>query len=350
MKVGLFDHLEQVDRPLSEQYDERLQFLAAADEAGFYCAHVAEHHCTPLNMVPAPSVYLGAIARLTKKIHLGPLVYLLPLYSPLRLAEEICMLDHLSKGRLEVGVGRGVSPFELKFNNVDHADSRDIFFDAYECLTAALSNDNFSHQGKYFTYGETPMPMRPYQKPYPAMWYGSSNTVGSVWAGEQGLHFTANGPTAQAKPNIAAFREALAKRGSAAMPKPEFKGGAAIGILRHIVVAETDAEAQRIAKPAFEYHLKSLEWLRDRARAAGGSDLVTRLNVRRGSTFEECTGNGMILAGSPATVRAAIEREMAELGTNYLLAYLFFGTLTYAEATRSLDLFAKEVMPALERL
>jgi len=126
MKVGLFDHLEQADRPLAQQYDERLQFLAAADEAGFYCAHVAEHHCTPLNMVPAPSVYLGAIARLTKKIHLGPLVYLLPLYSPLRLAEEICTLDHLSKGRLEVGVGRGVSPFELKFNSVDADFSRNL--------------------------------------------------------------------------------------------------------------------------------------------------------------------------------------------------------------------------------
>ena len=67
MKVGLFDHVERSDRPLAQIFDERLQFLAAADEAGFYCAHVAEHHCTPLNMVPAPSVYLGAIARLTKR-------------------------------------------------------------------------------------------------------------------------------------------------------------------------------------------------------------------------------------------------------------------------------------------
>ncbi|HVB88689.1 MAG TPA: LLM class flavin-dependent oxidoreductase, partial [Beijerinckiaceae bacterium] len=95
MKVGLFDHVEASGAPLSTIFDERLKFAAAADDCGFYCLHVAEHHCTPLNMVPVPGVYLAALARATKRIHLGPLVYLLPLYSPLRLAEEICMLDHL---------------------------------------------------------------------------------------------------------------------------------------------------------------------------------------------------------------------------------------------------------------
>lgn len=350
MKVGLFDHVERSDRPLATEYDERLQFLTAADAAGFYCAHVAEHHGTPLNMVPAPSVFLSIVARLTQRIHLGPLVYLLPLYSPLRLAEEICMLDHLSRGRLEIGVGRGVSPFELGFNKVKHDESRDIFFDAFDCLAAALTHDKFSYDGKYFSYADVPMPMRPYQQPHPPFWYGSSNEIGSTWAGEHGLHFVANGPTVQAKPNITAFKAAFARRGAALSPKPEFEGGAAVGILRHIVVADSDGEAQRIAKPAFEYHLKSLNWLRDAARAAGGSDLVTRLNVRRGTTFEECMGNGMVIAGTPETVRAGIEREAAELGINYLLAYLFFGTLSYRDARRSLDLFAAEVMPHLAAL
>ena len=168
MKIGLFDHLERVeDRPLAQQFDERLEFVAVADEAGFYCLHVAAHHSSRLNMVPEPSVWLSAVARATKQIHVGPLVYLLPLYSPLRLAEEICMLDHLSKGRLEVGVGRGVSPFELNYHKVDHADSRNIFFDAFECLNKALTQDEFSHEGPYFTYSNVPMPLKPYQKPHP---------------------------------------------------------------------------------------------------------------------------------------------------------------------------------------
>src|SRR5207253_1662513 len=81
-------------RPLATLFDERLAFAKAAEEAGIYCLHVAEHHATPLNMVPVPGVYLGAVARATKRMRLGPLVYLLPLYSPLRLIEEICILDH----------------------------------------------------------------------------------------------------------------------------------------------------------------------------------------------------------------------------------------------------------------
>ena len=119
MKIGLFDHVEHGKRPLATLFDERLAFAKAADEAGIYCLHVAEHHATPLNMVPVPGVYLGAVARATKRMRLGPLVYLLPLYSPLRLIEEICILDHLSYGRMEVGVGRGVSPFELKYHKME---------------------------------------------------------------------------------------------------------------------------------------------------------------------------------------------------------------------------------------
>src|SRR6478736_7407109 len=231
MKFGLFDHVEDAQRPLATLFDERLTFAQAADEAGIYCLHVAEHHATPLNLVPVPGIYLGAVARATKRMRLGPLCYLLPLYSPLRLAEEICILDHLSNGRMEIGVGRGVSPFELAYHKVAHADSRDIFIDAFNCMTAALTGDPFSYEGKYYTYKNVPMPLRPLQAPHPPFWYGSSNTTGAAWSGEHGMHFVANGPTEYAKVNIDAYREALDKRGGAAQPKPEFKGGAAIGAL-----------------------------------------------------------------------------------------------------------------------
>ncbi len=215
MKIGLFDHVEAADRPLATLFDERLTFAKAADEAGIYCLHVAEHHATPLNMVPVPGVYLGAVARATKRMRLGPLVYLLPLYSPLRLIEEICMLDHLSHGRLEVGVGRGVSPFELKYHKIEHDESREIFIDAFNCLSAGLTTDTLNYSGPHYQYENVPIALRPLQQPHPAFWYGSSNTTGSTWAGEHGMHFVSLGPTPFAKTNIDAFKAALAKRGGA---------------------------------------------------------------------------------------------------------------------------------------
>jgi alkanesulfonate monooxygenase SsuD/methylene tetrahydromethanopterin reductase-like flavin-dependent oxidoreductase (luciferase family) len=347
MKVGLFDHVEQADRSLATLFDERLAFAAAADQAGIYCLHVAEHHCTPLNMVPVPGVYLGAVARATKRMRLGPLVYLLPLYSPLRLIEEICMLDQLSGGRFEIGVGRGVSPFELNFHKIDHDKSREIFIDAFECLSAGLTAETLTYSGPYFSYKDVPIPLRTVQQPHPAFWYGSSNAVGSTWAGERGMHFVSLGPTSFAKANIDAFRAALAKRGGAASPKAEFRGGTAIGVMRNIVVADTDAEAHRIAGPAMTHHLQMLNWLRDRQ---GSGKFTGRLNVPRAATLEGNLADGTLIAGTPDTVVAAIERQTAELGINYLLSYLFFGEMTLAQALRSLQLFGTEVMPRIAHL
>jgi len=347
MKVGLFDHVEQADRSLATLYDERLTFAAAADEAGIYCLHVAEHHCTPLNMVPVPGVYLAAVARATTRMRLGPLVYLLPLYSPLRLIEEICMLDQLSRGRFEIGVGRGVSPFELNYHKVDHDQSRDIFIDAFRCISAGLAAETFSYAGPHFSYKDVPMPLRPVQHPHPAFWYGSSNTIGATWAGEHGMHFLSLGPTAFAKPNIDAFRAALAERGGPALPKAEFRGGTAIGVLRNIVVADTDAEARRIAGPAMAHHLDMLNWLRNKH---GSGEFAARLNVPRAATLEENLADGTLIAGTPDTVVAAIERQSAELGINYLLSYLFFGQMTLAQALRSLALMRTEVMPRIAHL
>ena len=124
MKFGLWDHVDNNGSVVAHLVENRLDFVKAADAARLYSYHISEHHATPLNMVPVPGVYLGAVARATQTMRLGPLCYLLPLYSPLRLIEEICILNHLSPGRLGVGVGREVSPNELNYHNVDPETSR----------------------------------------------------------------------------------------------------------------------------------------------------------------------------------------------------------------------------------
>ena len=103
----------------------------------------------------------------------------------------------------------------------------------------------------------------------------------------------------------------------------------------------------RFAKPAMERHLAHLNWLRAKHGVTGP---VSRFNVPRGETFEDCVADGSVIAGTPAQVTAEIERQTAELGANYLLTYLFLGTMSLAEALRSLALFSTEVMPKIARL
>ena len=120
MEFGVFDHLDNRDGAFIETiYQERLKLIVEYENSGITHYHLAEHHATPLGLSPSPSVFLAAISQLTKNMKFGPMVYCLPLYDPLRLISEICMLDQLSKGRFEFGIGRGISPYEVAFFNID---------------------------------------------------------------------------------------------------------------------------------------------------------------------------------------------------------------------------------------
>jgi alkanesulfonate monooxygenase SsuD/methylene tetrahydromethanopterin reductase-like flavin-dependent oxidoreductase (luciferase family) len=262
--------------------------------------------------------------------------------------DEICMLDHLSHGRAEIGVGRGVSPFELRYNKVDPEKSRDIFIDAYRCIAKGLTTDQLTYQGPHYEYENVPIALRPLQQPHPPFWYGSSGAEGSTWAGEEGLHFVTLGANQFAKTNLDTFKAAFAKRdGKAAQPKPEFSGGIVLGVQRHIFVDETDEKARAWAKPAMENHLGNINWIRNKH---GVTMTAERMKNVRGQNYEECVQEGTVIAGSPKTVLAAIEKQHKEIGFNYLLTYLFLGTMSAETAMRSLKLFTSEVMPAVERM
>ena len=169
MKFGVFDHLDRGTVPLAEQYESRLKLIEAYERCGFYAYHVAEHHTTPLGMAPSPSVFLAAAAQRTRRLRFGALVYPLPMYHPLRIAEEICMLDHLSGGRLEVGVGRGVSPHELEHYGLDPAQSQAAYFEAFAILIQALTSRTLTFEGKFHSFRDVPIEIEPLQRPHPPL-------------------------------------------------------------------------------------------------------------------------------------------------------------------------------------
>ena len=190
MKFGIFDHVDRGrEIPLSDLYEDRLRMVERYEAAGIHCYHVAEHHATPLGMAPAPGIFLAAVAQRTRTMLFGPLVYILPLYDPVRLAEEICMLDHLGRGRFQLGVGRGISFLELGHFGIAHPEVREIYEESLEIVLAALGNETLDHAGKRFRYTGFPMELRPFQAPHPPLWYGPGTRASAEWsAADEGEH------------------------------------------------------------------------------------------------------------------------------------------------------------------
>ena len=152
MQFGVFDHLDADGQSLQKFYATRLDVIDAYDRLGFRGYHVAEHHFTPLGMGAAPSVFLAAVATRTKQLRFGPLIYAVPFSHPIRLAEEIAMLDHMSGGRMEMGFGRGASPIELEYIGHDSASSDEAFREGVDVILAALTSDRLTYRGRRYTF------------------------------------------------------------------------------------------------------------------------------------------------------------------------------------------------------
>ena len=192
LEFGIFDHLDRNDLPLRDYYEQRLKMTEAFDRCGFYSYHVAEHHFTPLGMAPSPSVFLSAIAQRTKRLRFGTFVYALPVHHPLRVLEEICMLDHLSGGRLEIGFGRGSVPYEIAYYGQNAEERQQIYAERLELILKAFTVKTLTWDGKYDQFKDVPMEIEPLQKPHPPLWYGAHSPDSAERAARKGLHMVTN--------------------------------------------------------------------------------------------------------------------------------------------------------------
>ncbi len=326
---GIFDHVDRGDEPLGVLFEQRLRLLEQADAAGFRGYHVAEHHATRLGMAPSPGVYLAAAAQRTRRIRLGPLVYIVPMYPPLRLIEEICMLDQLSGGRFELGVGRGISPYELAYSGINFLEAQGMYEEALEVILAGLRGGKLTHRGRYYQFLGVPMELEPVQRPHPPLWQGVVSPESAASTARRNVNVVTNGPCPAVHTIVDAYFSAWSGPADA---RP------LVGMQRHVYVADTDAEAVTIAGPAYKAWYDSLTSL---WRQFGSAP------VRFADSLERAMANDAAIVGSPATVRAEVERHLATSGCTYFIGRFIFGTLGYERASRSLELFSREVMPRL---
>ena len=334
MEFGIFDHLDRNDLSLKDFYEARLKLIEAYERAGFYAYHVAEHHSTPIGMAPSPSVFLSAIAQRTKTLRFGPMVYALPLHHPLRLIEEICMVDQLSGGRLEIGFGRGSSATEVSFYGQDPAKAQDIYSEARELILRGLTQKRLTFEGKFFSFKDIPMELEPLQKPHPPMWYGVHSVEAAERAARQGLNMVSLDSAKDTRTYNDRYRQVWRElHGDTATPK--------LGQSRFIVIAENGKEALAAAQrayPVWHRHFYYLYSIR------GGKPTHPRPE-----TFEKMMGIGHAIAGDSLEVLQFLRAQIDESAANYLVGQFAFGDLSLSESLRSVELFRKNVMPELTK-
>ena len=334
LTFGVFDHLDSDGSPLGEMLEKRLKLVEIMDREGFYGFHMAEHHATPLGWVPSPSVFVSAAFQRTKRLRIGPLVYVLPMYHPLRVYEEVCMLDHMSNGRLMFGVGRGAALVEHQRYGIDSAHAPAMYHEAFAVIMKACEADVLNFEGKYYAFKDYLVQNRPVQRPHPPIWYGAPNADAVGWAAPNSVNVVSLGPAARAKAITERYRKEWGELGRNAADIPM------MGITRHIVVAATDKDAKDIARPAYAVWREAIEMLWAR------SGIAFPLTQVYPKTWDELEAIGHGVAGSPSTVRDYIRTLHADSGVNYVLAQMMFGTMSFEQSASSMKLFAQEVMPA----
>lgn len=320
--------------PVNEHFQNRLRLIEAYDRCGFESYHIAEHHGTPLGFAPSPAVFLAAAAQRSRRLRFGPLVFLLPLYHPLRLIEEICMLDQMSGGRLELGVGRGVSPIEVGFFGIDASQGMARYQEVLEIVLKGLSSEVLTFRGEFYSFDGVPMVIQPAQRPHPPLWYGISNPDTAVWAAANNVNVIGLLPAGQMRAITDRFRAEwrhLGKTGTA-LPK--------LGVSRHMVLAETEKEALAAARQAYP------AWRTNMERLWRQRGVPFTLPIP--SQFDEYQRAGFGFAGTAAGARDFIRQQIDAAGVNYLACGIAFGTLPVAVSLRTTDLLDREVMPAFQ--
>jgi alkanesulfonate monooxygenase SsuD/methylene tetrahydromethanopterin reductase-like flavin-dependent oxidoreductase (luciferase family) len=336
MQFGVTDHIDACGIPPVELLEQRLRLVELYERLGFDRYMLTEHHGTPLNMVPSPHLFLAAASQRTHRIHLGTMVTLLPLYNPVRLIEEVGVLDLLTRGRLELGMGRGVSPPEIATYGIDPADTRAMFDETLEIVMKGLTQDVVTHEGRFYSIRDALMVIPTVQKPRPPLWYGVGSLERAEWCARNRINMMSLLPPEMVRPFTDRFLEVWEQSGRPEQERP------LRGANRNLVIAEDGAEARRLAEEAYAPFRRSLLFLWERSGVPAPPVFPP--------TYAEWQARGAAFAGTPEETREYVAEQVEVAGLDTLSFHLAFGTLSFDHACRTAELFAAEVMPAFAQV
>jgi alkanesulfonate monooxygenase SsuD/methylene tetrahydromethanopterin reductase-like flavin-dependent oxidoreductase (luciferase family) len=343
ISLGLFD-IMQIDPTDAaghgEVYRRRLDDLAYADEVGLDVAFTAERHFMAHYRASAPTAWLGAASQRTRRMRLGVLAYTLPLHSPVRLAEEVAVLDHLSGGRLEVGFGLGHRPEELVALGVDPAKRVAIFQERLAIMQALWSGGQVTIESEHDTVREVAINPTPLQDPHPPLWYAGGDPGAASWAGAYGMSLAVGfKPLRDLVPATGAFKAGCLARREVPDDAP-LPGEGRIALMRHVYLAESDERAQA----EMTDDLLRLHALHQPAGAGNRPDR----NAAAAEEAARLVRDEIYVAGGPATVARAIAFAHRTLGVDLFVGNPYAAAIDDDRARRTMHLLATDVRRALD--
>jgi alkanesulfonate monooxygenase SsuD/methylene tetrahydromethanopterin reductase-like flavin-dependent oxidoreductase (luciferase family) len=327
-----------------------LEQMEWTEQLGFDQIWLTEHHFIDYGLAVDPATLAAVAASRTRGVRIGLAAAILPFHHPLRLAEQTALVDVVSRGRLDVGVGRGNRPAEFRGYNVPQQESRERFEEAVDVLKRAWTEERFSHAGRFFTINDARVMPRPWQKPHPPLYQvcGSAESVeGTAARGWPMLNSVLRG---NAEQQLATHRDlyvaALRKAGRSDADVTALLAN--WGVSRQIYVAASDAQAQAEAKDAELWYQESFRRfvLPERIEDAHPSlqPHFRQLAERLAKVNWDDLVRETVAFGSPETVARKIE-AMRAIGVGHVLCWMNFGGLPQERIRRSMELFAREVIP-----
>ncbi|HZS00508.1 MAG TPA: LLM class flavin-dependent oxidoreductase [Chloroflexota bacterium] len=351
MKFGTYYFLQRP--PGAREADvirNEVDLMVWSESLGYDSVWLTEHHFADYGISSAPSVLASAVFSRTERLHVGLAVYVLPFHDPIRFAEETATLDILSGGRLTVGLGRGNRPAEFVGYRVPPEESRARFEEAVEVVLKAWTRDRVEHAGRYWQIPGIPVHPHPLTRPHPPLAVAVNSPETIAWTARQGYRMLSSGlatPLPRNLENRARYEAELRAAGHDAATIARLLGQWTV--TKHVYVAPTDAEAQADARGPEEWFLDAFRRsLHTDGLPALDPEFTARTERMRadiGALRWESLLRDALLIGSPATVRARVA-ELQAAGVGELVCWTSFGGLPLDKVRRSMQLFAREVMPA----
>ncbi len=333
-------------KPIKQVYEEIIAEAELAEELGYDGIFLAEQNLVSFLATPDPLQLAAMISQRTKRIRIGLAIMVLPFHHPLRLAGELAQLDVLTDGRLEVGVGRGASPYQAERyqRNMPDDISRRFFEEHLKIMTTHWADPEVDHayDGEFFQYPDATVLPSPIQRPHPRLWIAATSAKSTDWAVRLGyksdhLFSPFREPFSWVETVYRAFDAALRD-----IKRP--RSSAAFGINRQTYVAPTEAEARDILPIIRNAHRIIEQQVHLKSEVIKNGEYNVDQPVPNEPSMEDMYRNTLI--GTPAIVRDKV-REYFDLGVDLISTWHHLGQ-PHEQVRRSMELFAREIMPEFQ--